>query len=536
MGGSPPTGLNLRVPRAEMPAILRALMRVWVTEGRPAVLRTGREDDPLEASYRQSGAGRCSPVPEDDDTVLLAEIRVPVEATPDGMRRLPDDPARIDVLERERPLLLATRLLQESFTALHSAGNGGGGGAALRLDDLIDVALSGPLTDTVLGWDAGSGEWVPTPLPPPTEDHGALSGLTDDDHPQYLLVDPASRALTSDLDGGGQRITGLSPASGDGDAVTFEQAVKDGDPAGGDLTGTYPDPEVTRLRGRSIAETSPDPGQVLRWNGSIWAPADISSGGGASAREETELVRIVALNWRHGGRSPLRLVLDGDAAFGLALAFGFDREDNAIDPAVVRADTLTDRTVQVFVEVFERGALGGMGAWRTLRLNLSRPISLMNVQMAASGLIAEAESTSEPLVEGAFYPLDEAVREQIPEGRLEVLVRGSFILDEAGRALDAEHVRGTLPTGDRPARIDVGVQGGRFESWLTVSQSVIDVNTATVEELRTLPRIGPALAEAIVAAREERGGFETLDELADVSGVGRQLLSDLRGRLIVGSG
>jgi competence ComEA-like helix-hairpin-helix protein len=243
------------------------------------------------------------------------------------------------------------------------------------------------------------------------------------------------------------------------------------------------------------------------------------------------LARIVALNWPHGGSSSLRLVLDGEPVFGLAIAFGKGREDGTIRPAQVRAATLTDRTVQVFTETFDREALGGVGAWRRLRLNPDRLISLADVQLDSNGLIAEAVSTTDPLVTGAFFPLDEALREQIPEGRLEVVVRGAFITDAEGRALDGEHVRGELPTGSRPSHVKVGVQGGRFESWLTMRSSVVNVNTATLDELLTLPGIGPSRAEAIVETREERGGFETVDALTTVPGIGRQLLSDLRDRL-----
>ena len=38
------------------------------------------------------------------------------------------------------------------------------------------------------------------------------------------------------------------------------------------------------------------------------------------------------------------------------------------------------------------------------------------------------------------------------------------------RAIDAEHVRSTLPTGDRPEGGTVGIQGGTFESWFTTRQ------------------------------------------------------------------
>ena len=50
--------------------------------------------------------------------------------------------------------------------------------------------------------------------------------------------------------------------------------------AGGDLGGTYPSPMVTGLRGRSISSVLPFSGQVLKYNGSAWAPAkDANSGG-----------------------------------------------------------------------------------------------------------------------------------------------------------------------------------------------------------------------------------------------------------------
>jgi competence ComEA-like helix-hairpin-helix protein len=362
-------------------------------------------------------------------------------------------------------------------------------------------------------------------------DHGALSGLADDDHPQYLLVDPSTRALVSDLDAGGQHIANLRPASSPGEAVAFEQAVKNGDEAGGDLAGTYPGPAVAGLQGRPVAETPPTLGQVLQWTGSAWTPVDVPTGRSNSPREESELARIVALNWPHGGSSSLRLVLDGESVSGLAIAFGEGRDGGAIQPARVRAAALTDRTVQVFTETFDSSALGGTGAWRRFRLPLDGPIGLDDVALGSDGLIAEAVSTTDPLVAGAFYPLDEALRAQIPEGALEVVMRGAFITDEEGRALDGEHVRGALPTGSRPSRVDVGVQGGRFESWLTLRPSAINVNTATVEELRALPRIGPSLAEAIVETREERGGFETVGALTTVPGIGRRLLSDLRDRM-----
>lgn len=56
----------------------------------------------------------------------------------------------------------------------------------------------------------------------------------------------------------------------------------------------------------------------------------------------------------------------------------------------------------------------------------------------------------------------------------------------------------------------------------------VNINTATAEELQTLPRIGPAMAQRIIAWREAHGGFHSVDELDAVPGIGPSMLENLR--------
>jgi len=56
----------------------------------------------------------------------------------------------------------------------------------------------------------------------------------------------------------------------------------------------------------------------------------------------------------------------------------------------------------------------------------------------------------------------------------------------------------------------------------------IDLDRADVSEITRLPRVGPALAQRIVAWRTEHGPFGSLDRLDSVSGIGAKLLESIR--------
>ena len=97
-----------------------------------------------------------------------------------------------------------------------------------------------------------------------------------------------------------------------------------------------------------------------------------------------------------------------------------------------------------------------------------------------------------------------------------VRLRGDFVLDATGRAVDAEFARATFDTGDRPAGSKFGIQGGLFESWFWIDEAGatgrVNLNTASRDELEALPGIGPATAERIMSLRRSRR-FRDLEDL-----------------------
>jgi competence protein ComEA len=59
----------------------------------------------------------------------------------------------------------------------------------------------------------------------------------------------------------------------------------------------------------------------------------------------------------------------------------------------------------------------------------------------------------------------------------------------------------------------------------------VNLNTATAEQLDTLDGVGPATAEKILDWRRQHGGFRTVEDLAQVPGIGPKRLAALRGKV-----
>lgn len=100
-------------------------------------------------------------------------------------------------------------------------------------------------------------------------------------------------------------------------------------------------------------------------------------------------------------------------------------------------------------------------------------------------------------------------------------------LNLAQKLADGQKI--TVPAaGETPAPADNAAPSDSSQSG-----ALVNINTATQEELETLPSIGEVRAQAIIAYREEHGGFRTTDELMEVSGIGEKIFADISPHITV---
>lgn len=139
------------------------------------------------------------------------------------------------------------------------------------------------------------------------------------------------------------------------------------------------------------------------------------------------------------------------------------------------------------------------------------------VTLAPGARIADALQAAGGAVNGADT-IGLNMARQLGDG--EQIVVGLAPVPGQPTALGSSVATGTTPTSKAPPPGSGSVKSKPGQA--------VDLNTATVQELDALPGVGPVTAAAIVAWRQANGKFTSVDQLADVEGIGPARLEKLR--------
>ncbi|MEW6029528.1 MAG: helix-hairpin-helix domain-containing protein [Chloroflexota bacterium] len=119
---------------------------------------------------------------------------------------------------------------------------------------------------------------------------------------------------------------------------------------------------------------------------------------------------------------------------------------------------------------------------------------------------------------------------ELPEGsrvRDAVTAAGGFLAEA-----DKSQVNLAAPLEDGQ-KLEIPYAAGVEVSAPTEVPFLIDINYASVEELETLPGIGPTLAENIVIYREENGPFLRIEDIMNVPGIGESTFDQIKDLIYV---
>jgi competence protein ComEA len=186
-------------------------------------------------------------------------------------------------------------------------------------------------------------------------------------------------------------------------------------------------------------------------------------------------------------------------------------------------------------------AAAGLVAWRTV--GGSEPVGPPLAHRSAAPLVPpasarEAATGATPAAqETATVTVDVAGKVRRPGVR--TLRAGSRVVDALERAggprgrvdLAGINLARVLVDGEqilvgRSAQPG-GIAAGVASNAPPTAGSLVNLNTATGEQLESLPGVGPVTAEKILSWRESHGAFSSVDELLEIDGIGEKTFAEL---------
>lgn len=107
----------------------------------------------------------------------------------------------------------------------------------------------------------------------------------------------------------------------------------------------------------------------------------------------------------------------------------------------------------------------------------------------------------------------------------------------AEKLVDGKHY--VIPKQGEQIPVDVNAGGSTSGAAQTAGENaqgqggLVNINTATLEQLDTLPGVGEATANKIITYREENGGFKSIEDLKNVKGIGDKKFEDMKSSICV---
>lgn len=370
-----------------------------------------------------------------------------------------------------------------------------------RLDDLADVAAAEPTNGDIIVWNNATGEWQNQRHRHSLDDLTTVNAPAPNDR-DLLTFDTVSKRWIPDtlsLDG---LADVAAPAPDKGQLLSWQ--VTDEFPSGAwqpvdpPSGGTGPHSHTLNAL-TDVAAPSPATGQVLTWNGSAWIPQTNTATGGNFVIAPAGHYEIVG-----------------------AGIFGLEGEP-------------------LFPPYNELEAVGnGEGQYLLRFPTYQKPEGAFTY--IVKGTIVEPDlrelidfdpfDPNHPATSPAVFQVVAFLDEGILIWITQPTLFGSLIEAAVTGQIDVKEFDNMLRFRPVPRRFMVEIS--YYESKIGGGGiRRVNINTATEDELRAVPRIGPTLAANIVAERERSGAFTSVDDLTRVSGIGGASIEDVRPFLTI---